>query len=328
MKKILVLFVAVLVLTSCENERKTKTVTEKLTQLEQQIAQNPDDFNAYAERAAIYLEQGKLDPAFKDVNKSITLKPDNSAAYVILSDIYFVLGNKDNSISALKKAASLDLKDPLPLVKLAEIYLMTKEYEKADLYADRAISLNADLAKPYYLKGISLLENNDTANALINLKVASNLDTNNFAANMQIAVIYQSKEDSLSEIYLKRALKIDPENSSALYYLAMNYQSNSRYNEALSVYSQMFDNEKSAKRAYYNSGYIYLVEKQNYDSAILMFKEAVNIDKQFVEGVFNLGRAYEANSQFELARKYYDSAIILLPNYPLAVQGLNRLDNK
>lgn len=330
MQRIIIVFLSALILSSCGgNSKKTENQTpqEVISDLDKKILEDENNYELYAERATMYLDQGKLDPAFRDINKAISLKPKDPNLYVILSDIYFVLGNKDNSLSSLKKAASLDLKNPIPLIKLSELYLMTKEYDKAQTYADRAISLNINASKPYYYKGIAFLETNDTTNAILNLKIASNLDTNSFASNMQLGVLYYDNNDSIAEIYFKKALKVQPENASAIYYLGMLYQDNGKFEKALNTYSQLFDNEKSAKRAYYNSGYIYLVELQDFDKAETMFKTAVSLDKGFVEAIYNLGRVYEAMGKEDMARSYYDSTLLVLPNYPLAVQGLNRLDN-
>ncbi|PLX13882.1 MAG: hypothetical protein C0598_02650 [Marinilabiliales bacterium] len=330
MNKIIIFFLSILLISSCgSNSEKIENQTPQqiLGELDKKIQEDENNYELYAERATIFLDQGKLDPAFRDINKAISLKPKDPNLYVILSDIYFVLGNKENSLSSLKKAASLDLKNPVPLIKLSEIYLMTKEYDKAHLYADRAISLNINASKPYYYKGIAFLETFDTSQAILNLKIAANLDTNSFAPNMQLGVLYYENDDSIAELYLKKALNVQPSNASAIYYLAMLYQQNAEFDKALETYSELYDNEKSAKRAYYNSGYIYLVELQDFDKAELMFKTAVKMDPTFVDALYNLGRVYKAMGNESLARSYYDSTLLVLPNYPLAVQGLNRLDN-
>ena len=318
----------VFLLFSCSNDKKVEKdkIDDPIEYLTEEISKQPEDYKLYGMRASVFLEQGKLDPALRDLNKALSINPNDSELYVILSDIYFVMGNKENSISALKKAISLDPKNVVPLIKLSEFYLLMGEYEKVQFYADRALMLNMDQAEPYYYKGMAFLEIGDTANSIINLKIASNIDTLNFAANMQLGAIYYSENDSISEIYLKKAIKNQPDNSSALYYLGMLYQDNKEFDKALNVYAELINNTKSGKRAYYNSAYIYLVELQDYEKAEEMFLAAISIDPDFVEAVYNLGRTYEAKGNFEQARVQYQKSIEILPNYPLAVQGLNRLD--
>jgi len=42
--------------------------------------------------------------------------------------------------------------------------------------------------------------------------------------------------------------------------------------------------------------------------------------------VYNLGRTYEARGNYKEAREQYRQALKLKTNYPLAIDGLNRLD--
>ncbi len=318
----------VFLLFSCSNnnQEEEKKVENPIEYLTAEISKYPEDYKLYAQRASIFLEKGKLDPAFRDLNKALKINPNDAELYVILSEVYFVMGNKENSISSLNKAVSLDSKSEVPLIKLSELYLLTGEYDKAQFFANKAISLNIENAEPYYYKGMAFFEVGDTTNSIINLKIASNIDTKNFAANMQLGAIYYYENDSLSEFYLKKAIRNQPNNSSSLYYLGMLYQDNKKFDKALNVYSDLINRTNSKKRAYYNSGYIYLVELQEYSQAEEMFLAAISIDPNFVEAVYNLGRNYEAMGNFEKARIQYQKTLEILPNYPLAVQGLNRLD--
>ncbi len=311
---------------SNNNQEEQKIIDDPIEFLTAEISKQPENYQLYAKRASIYLEKGKLDPAFRDLNKALEINPDDAELYVILSDIYFVMGNKENSISSLKKAISLDSKSEDPLIKLSELYLLTGEYEKAHFFANKALSLNIDKAEPYYYKGMAFFETGDTSNSIINLKIAANIDSLNFAANMQLGAIYYYENDSLSEFYLKKAIRNQPNNSSALYYLGMLYQDNKKFDKALNIYADLINRTESKKRAYYNSGYIYLVELQEYNKAEEMFLAAISIEANFVEAVYNLGRNYEAMGNFEKARIQYQKTLEILPNYPLAVQGLNRLD--
>ena len=79
------------------------------------------------------------------------------------------------------------------------------------------------------------------------------------------------------------------------------------------------------KWAFYNKGYILLVEYELFDEAADAFQQALNIDPSFVDAVYNLGRTYEAQGLYEEAVVKYRQALELETNYPLAIDGLNRL---
>ncbi|PLW94221.1 MAG: glycosyltransferase, partial [Marinilabiliales bacterium] len=55
------------------------------------------------------------------------------------------------------------------------------------------------------------------------------------------------------------------------------------------------------------------------------FQQALNIDPSYVEAVYNLGRTYEALGLREEAAIKYRQVLELHTNYPLAIEGLNRL---
>ena len=62
------------------------------------------------------------------------------------------------------------------------------------------------------------------------------------------------------------------------------------------------------------------------ESAAQAFRQVIDLNPANVRAVYNLGRAYEAMGRYEEARLQYRRSLKLLTNYPLAVQGLNRLD--
>jgi len=78
---------------------------DSLTLLTRQISLDPANSNLFKLRAGIYLKEGRIDPAFRDISKAIELNPENPENFLMLGDIYFVLGKVDNCLSSYKKAA-------------------------------------------------------------------------------------------------------------------------------------------------------------------------------------------------------------------------------
>lgn len=288
-----------------------------------------DSLNAglFADRAELYLQKSKIDPALRDLQAALELTPNDPALFILLSDIYYALEQTDNSIASLKKSVRLEPKNVIPYLKLSEIYLRLDDAKTAIKYADEAININMQNPESYYVKAMGLIENKDTSAAIINLKISANLDTNNYMANMQLGVIYTAANDSVSKIYFNNAIIAKPDDERALYYLGMYYQENKEFVKAIEYFSRITELYRGNKRSYYNMGYIYLVELEEFENAKLMFQEAVSINPRFVEATYNLGRTLEALEDYNGARKNYKKSLELLPNYPLAVQGMNRLDD-
>lgn len=332
MKTILpVLLLAVFAIIGCENNNTTKTTyntapEDSVSILTSLISKDSANDALFTRRAELYLQKGNIDPALRDIQSALKLNPENSELFILLSDVYMVLGQTENSIASLKKAFRLNPDTDVPFLKLSEIYLLLEDPTTALNYVNEAISINRHNAESYYLKAMCLMENRDTNQAITNFRISANYDSTNYMTFMQLGAIFTSRHDTSSKDYFHKALLIQPDDERAMYYLAMYYQEHGDYDEAIKMYSRITELYSENKRAYYNMGYLYLVEFEDFENAKLMFEKAIQVSPGFVEAVYNLGRTLEAMGDYNGAREQYWKAIEILPNYPLAVQSLNRLD--
>jgi len=93
------------------------------------------------------------------------------------------------------------------------------------------------------------------------------------------------------------------------------------------LYFDIIKKDPNYKFAYYNLGYIHLVYLEVYTESVKYFTKAIAIDPNYVEAYYNRGYAYELRGDITNARMDYEMALQLRTNYPLAIEGLNRLDN-
>ena len=328
----LLLILIISIIFGCDNsiKKKNSTIdgnTDSLTIISNLLIKDSLNPQLFASRSELYFKEGNINHALRDLQAALELSPNDPNLYILLSDIYLVLGQTDNSIAALKKSIRLNPDKETAYLKLSEIYLILDNPVTAIRYADEAINVNRENPESYYVKAIGLMENRDTSDAINNLGISANLDSNNYLANMQLGAIYTAKGDTLSKVFFEKALIAKPDDERALYYLGMFYQENKEFTKAIIKFSRIAELYPNNNRVYYNMGYIYLVEMEDFENAKIMFQEAISINPRFVEAVYNLGRTMEAMSDYNGAREQYKKALELLPNYPLAVQGLNRLDD-
>ncbi len=315
----------------CDNNTNNTKVeypdnADSLAILTDLISNDSLSSDLFSQRASLYLRKGNIDPALRDIQSALKISPDNPKLFILLSDVYLILGQTENSIASLKKAIKLNPSSEIPFLKLSEVYLLLDDPNTAIKYSDEAISINRFNPESYYMKGMCMMENKDTNEAIINFRLSSTYDSTNYMTYMQLGAIYTSRNDSSSKSYFEKALRISPNDERALYYLGMYYQENKQFDKAIDMYSKITELYPENRRAYYNMGYLYLVEFEDFQNAKDMFEVAVKISPSFVEAVYNLGRSYEALGDYASARENYWKSIELLPNYPLAVQSLNRLD--
>ncbi len=327
----ILLLLAVLGFAGCDNLQSKKqpavsTNADSLVILTNLIAADSLNAELLADRADLYFKRGNLDPALRDIQSALKITPQEPSLFILLSDVYFVLGQTDNAVVSLKKSIRINPKNEIPYLKLSEIYLLLNDPSTALMYANEAIGVNRQNPESYYVKAIVLMEKRDTLQAITNLRLSANLDTSNYMTFMQLGAIYNSRNDTLSRRYFEKALLAKKDDERALYYLGMYYQEHNQFNKAVEMYGRLTELYPDNKRAFYNQGYIYLVELEDFENAKLMFEQAVVLGPGFVEAVYNLGRTNEAMGDYTGAYEQYRKALELLPNYPLAVQGLNRLD--
>ncbi len=327
------LAIFIVLFASCNSNNKPKkkfskalTENDSIELITGQIKLDSSDYTLWKNRARLYLKQGNVDVAFRDLNKALELNNTDPGLFIILSDLYFTIGKVDNSLSSIKKAIDLQPENPAGYLKMARVKLILQKYPSASAFADKVISLDANNPEAYYIKAISALEQKDSVQALTFMKVAANMDTAFFAANFNIAVVLDAMHDRTAGIYFKKAIGNKPDNALARYSLGMFYQKQKKFDSALAVYNRLIAIHPDNAEAYFNKGFIYLTEYLDFEKAIDAFSKAIEIKPDYTAAVYNLGRTYEVMGKKKLAEKKYREALKLTTNYPLAIDGLNRLE--
>lgn len=311
---------------SSSSEKTTMTISDSIEMFTEQIATDSTNFQAYTERAKLYLKSGQPDPAFRDINLALDLEKKDAETWVILSDLYFIIGQPDNSTGALKKALEIEPENISIVLKLARTYLMLRNYQASQQYINYVLNLDIENPEAFYLRGINKLEVGDTVAGLLDLKIAGNLDSTFYVAFLTEGTVLSFQKDLTAIDAFKSAVKSKPNDERALYLLALSYQDNGYFEMAFETYNKLIKINPGNSEVLFNMGYISLVEIHDVDAAINFFQQAVTAAPGYYEAVYNLGRAYEEKKMYNEARIQYKQALELETNYQLAIDGLNRLD--
>lgn len=328
---VLIAFAALLMM-SCGSsstdkvENNLDSLPPELAELTKAIDAQPTAAGLYNKRAIWYLEHETPDKALSDIGKAIELEPKVPAYYRTMSDVYFSMGKPQRSRDALNKAIEINVDDTASYLKLAELEFYFKEYKNTFDFLDKALQLDPQNAKAYFIRGMAYKEMGDTAKAVRALQVAVDYDQDYYHAYMQLGLLYSVKHNPLAVDYFNNALNLNPQSVETYYALGMYYQENEEYNKAIEAYTTLLKIDPKFKYAHFNLGYIHLVYLQVYDVAIKHFTDAINVDKNYAEAWYNRGYSYELRGDVMNARKDYQQAVMIKPNYQRAVEGLNRLD--
>lgn len=307
------------------NQKQAETA-DPLELLNKKIMADSTNAMLYNDRAKHYLAKGQADKALVDLNKALELNPTEVAIFMTLADAYLLMQKPENVNAALLKAVDLAPTDPRPLVKLAELNLMLEQYNTALAYSDRSLEVSSFNPEAYFVKGSVYLARKDTVMALRNILLALDQKQDFYEALIKLGVIYTEQRNPLAEQYLQRALKFFPASLQARYQLALYLQDNERANEALKHYDTLLNQLPNHPLVLYNKGYVHLVYLNDYPAAIDFFDQALIHDPNYVDALYNKGRALEEMGRYAIARELYNEVLRRKPNHELAVKALNRLD--
>jgi len=311
---------------SAQEEIVEQNVTSEIAKLNKQIEANPDNHVLYYERALSYIENKKPYEALSDINKALQLDPQNTEYQIVLADIYFSMGHLDNCRKTLITAADNDPSNVEPVLKLAELDLILKDYEKMELYINKTLQIDKVNAQAYFMLATAKKEQGDTVKALQLLTKATSLDPDYYDAYVEAGLLNLHLNIPIAEDFLKTAINLRPSGIEARYALAMFYQNNEKLEQSIAEYNIILEIDPQNYKAFFNLGYIHLIEYERYDEAIKFFTQAINTNPSYAEAYYNRGFSYELKGDKDAAQKNYRKALQIKENYSLAIDGLNRIE--
>lgn len=302
-----------------------KLNSPELKTINKQLLENPNDAELYNKRAQVYLSIKELNEAVNDAKRAIKLDTTKANFYLTLVDAYFSQNN-----TRLAKELLLIIEKKFPenteaLLKLSELYFLVQKYQLGIDYANKALKLDENLAKAYFIKGSIYRESGDTSKALSSLQTAIEQDNKYEEAFYDIGVMYAARKNPIAMEYYNNALKINPENTEVKYALAKLLQDLGKIDEAIAEYQSILIKNPSCENCYYNMGAIYLDLKKDSKKALEQFTKAIEINPNYVEAYFARGYTYSTLKDRESAKADYNMCLKIQPNYESAVQGLNEI---
>lgn len=322
-------FIISFVFVCCKQKQKEvfiESMPEELASIYKEVKNNPKKAEPYMKLSAYYARKGQIDSALNNALVAVRMDSTNSNAYIVLSDAYFASLNIDASEEMLKRAISLDKTNNEAYLKLGELYFLIKDYKNSKEILGKAIQQETYNPKAYFIMGWNYRDEGDTSLAIRNYLIAADQNSDYFDAYMELGMLYHQRRNPLAVNYYNNALNIEPHNIQALYNLAMFYQETEDYEKALEKYRMILQIDPQNKLALHNMGWIYLTAEEKYEEAVVFFTKAIEIDPNYIEAIYNRGFSSELLGHYDNARQDYMYALKLVNNYPLAIEGLNRLD--
>jgi tetratricopeptide (TPR) repeat protein len=318
-----------LLLISCKNNSNNSAVKQidSLVLITDKIHEDPDNAELFSVRADLYFRDNKLPEAVKDGEYAIKIDSLKPKYYIRLCEYYIFSGKSFEAKDILLKCNKMLPNNTDILLKLSELYLFVKQYEDAMKYSKLAEDIDKQIPKIYFLRGIIFRERGDTAKSIENFRTAIDKNPQYYEAYIVLGLLYYHLSDSLAAEYYKAAIGLKPKSIEAHYNLGMYYQENNKENKAVDEYNLIINTIDSTYiNAWFNIGYIYMVYMKKYNEAIPYFSRALSFDSTYVDAIYNRGYCFEKLGYYKKAREAFQKCNRMVPNYELAIKGLNRLE--
>lgn len=371
-KRINYIFIVVLFI-SCEmnnasNDEGSKTniqqivdtnVNEEmsLSELEQEIINNPKSSNPYYKRAIYYKKKQEYILAIEDINRALNLSPDASMLNYEKASLLYDYGLNqadqsmiDNAKIYLDQAMQLDQDNYDAYLLKAEILIDLKDSLESMNLVQHVIKNDETNARAYYLKGLIYdflyfrnkemnysvsKSNRDMDRAISSYQTAIELEPSLFDPYIYISMLFEMKNDDRAIIYLEKALELNPDSFEAIRNLGLFYHFTYRYNEAQIYFKKMLEIDSTFVEAYFNIGNTYIgmytdnMDQYSKDTTLqkasYYFDKAIELFPEYVQAIHNRGVVYEFQGKKDKAREFYLKAIDLDNNYMPSLDAINSM---
>ncbi len=194
---------------------------------------------------------------------------------------------------------------------LGKVYQAQRKWDKAIEAFESAVQKSPDNANFHYDLGEAYLEAKQLDKAEVALKKATDLDPKLFKAFWRLGLVYVYEEKPKeADAALRQAIELNPRMDKPFVALGQLYLNWDADKEAAQVFGECVRaNENSAEC--YNFHGVALKQLKQYDQAVHEFKEAIDLDNNLFEAMYNCGMTYaewyeesHSNEHKQLAHDY------------------------
>lgn len=323
--------IALLFIYGCKNKNtpiiplNLSTLDKKLEYINQAIKKAEKKDSLYIERGLIFLENEKYEEAILDFMYAWKLDSSHPAALHKLSETYLAYFKSYEALQILKEASERFPNSAETMRQLAKLQLILKQYDEGFKSLEKARIIGDGMPETAFLTGIFFKETGDTSRAINSLQEAIEGDPDIEDAWIILGQLQETKGNLIAGKYYESALQRDPENKQALLAKANYLARNNDLAAALAIFKKMQRIDPQNADPYFNTGLIYL-DLDSIKQASADFNKAVSLNPLLVEGQYYCGLSAEWLGEFEKAKKYYQTALRLAPDYSAPQEGLLRIN--
>ncbi|WP_234734101.1 tetratricopeptide repeat protein [Tellurirhabdus bombi] len=284
--------------------------------------------SAYARRAALYLENGRLDEALADINEALDADDDVGRYYLIRAKILRGQRKIAQALESAQRAEGLGIETPDLYIVMGDLFQENRQFEQARLYLAKVLQMAPYEGEAFYFNGLIAAKYGDTTRALAYYERALALKPRYLDTYSQLTSIYTAQGNyETALVYNKRALAYFPKNAQLFYGRGLTFQRAYRPDSAYQYYQQAIRLQPNLYQAHFQAGQICL-RWRAFGQAVRHFEEVQNVKADFPRIRYFLATALEYNNQLDQALALYAKEQAANPGDWQARSGAWRVQRK
>ena len=263
----------------------------------------------------IYAQDNLEDSAKVYFKKALEIKPDYTTAYNNLVKLFNELKQFDSLTNFIKTSGQYDPNSIQFFDNLGQVFLGQKRYDSARFYYRKAIQVDPSNSTLYNNLSLVFLETKQFDSAKVYLEKAENIDPGNDVVSANLAKVFRQLKqmDSAGFYFKKQFLGRVEDNARAYAGVGLFYMGTKSYDSAIVYFKKAVEMDPSYIAGYNNIGASYMNLEES-DSAFAYYRKAVNLDSTYPNAALNLGLLYHSLSKYDSAIIYLQKAIRLNPS--------------
>lgn len=274
------------------------------------IADFPKDADLYKKRAVLLSLNNKHELATADYQVAWQLSPDENTAQEYVANLLLV-DKPAEAVALLKESIAKYPANAEFRRRLSEVLIQTGNNEAAQKEYDEIIRIDSANFEAWYEKGVLSARTGDTADAIISLQRAYELQPIYFIGNT-LADIYATSMDPRTVPFCDTLIARDSlkQQVEPHYIKGRYYADSKKYTEALKEFEECIRLDWKYTDAHLEKGLVYF-EMKDYKKALETFTFTTTVSNSNPDAWYWMGRCYEALGDKEKAIENYRKAYAL-----------------
>lgn len=315
----------ILVLSSCGEEEKSVPAAVANKDLDSLISLYPDSVPLLLQRGEMYFAEYEFDLALQDAAKAYRLEKSNQKAKLLYAE---VINNRQqrtpDEVAAAqvlyKEIIKKEPKNTRALVGLASTLTYQQDFEKSFEYINKALKIDRHFRSAYVLKGTNYMALGNKEKAISSYETAIQQDPEFYEAYFILANIYEAEGNEICVDYFQNAYELRSSSKEILYRLAFAQDNFGNKEGAVQNYRKLSTDTSDfySHRGYFHIARIKQFDLNELDSAMYLYRQALQVEPQHVESLTNLGICYNDIGDKEQALRHLSEALRYNPDFGFA----------